>query len=110
MEKTFTDENWEKEVLKSPVPVMVDFWAVWCAPCFMIAPAVEEVAKKYEGKVKVGKLNVDENPATAGKYGVMGIPTLLFLNGGEVVERIVGVAPKKGIEDKIEKILENKNT
>lgn len=106
MEKTFTDKNWRKEVLNSNIPVMVDFWAEWCAPCSMVAPAVEQVAQKYEGKVKVGKLNVDESPAVAGKYSIRGIPSLLFFNGGEEVDRIVGVAPKKVIQDKIEKILE----
>lgn len=109
-ERTFTDVNWEKEVLNSEFPVMVDFWAQWCSPCFIIAPAVEEIAKEYEGTVKVGKLNVDENPEVAGKYRVMGIPTLLFFNGGELVDKIVGVAPKKVIKDKIERILENKGT
>lgn len=109
MEKTLTDKNWGKEVLNSNIPVMVDLWAEWCAPCFMIAPAVEEIAKKYEEKIKVGKLNIDENPDITGKYRVMGIPTLLFFNGGEEVDRIVGVVPKKDIEEKIEKILENKS-
>lgn len=108
MEKTFTNENWEKEVLNSNLPVMVDLWAEWCAPCLMISPAVEEIAKKYEEKIKVGKLNVDKNPDITGKYRVMGIPTLLFFNGGEEADRIVGVVPKKVIEKKIEKILENK--
>jgi len=107
-EKVFSDENWGKEVLNSNIPVMVDFWAQWCAPCFMIAPAVEDIAREYKGKIKVGKLNVDENSVTARKYKIMGIPTLLFFNGGEEVDRIVGVVSKKVIEDKIKKILENK--
>lgn len=104
-EKTFTDQTFENKVLNSPLPVMVDFWAGWCMPCQMIAPTVEEIAKKYEGKIKVGKLNVDDNLATAGKYSIMGIPTLLFFNGGKVVDRVVGVVPKRTIEDKINKIL-----
>ncbi len=105
-EKIFNDENWKKEVLDSNLPVMVDFWAEWCMPCFMIAPVVEEIAKKYEGKIKIGKLNVDKNPALAEKYNIRGIPTLLFFKKGKIVDRIVGVAPKKVIESKIEKILE----
>lgn len=108
MEKTFTDENWEKEVLNSPVPVMADFWAGWCAPCNMVAPIVQEVAKQYEGKIKVGKINVDENLAIAGKYNIRGIPTLLFINGGKVIDSIVGVPTKRVIEDKIQKMLKEK--
>jgi len=109
-EKIFTDKNWESEVLNSDLPVMVDFWAEWCMPCYMIAPAVEKVAEAYDGKIKVGKLNVDENPVTAGKYRVMAIPTLLFFNEGKLVDRIVGVVSKKVIEDKIEKILEKEKS
>ena len=105
MPEIFTDNSWKTEVLNSALPVVVDFWAEWCMPCHMISPIVEEIAKEYEGKIKAGKLNVDENPDVAGKYRVMGIPTLLFFNGGEVVDRIVGVVPKKVIEDKIEKTL-----
>lgn len=107
MEKTFIDENWEDKVLNSNIPAMVDFWAGWCTPCSMVAPIVEEIAKKYPERIKVGKLNVDENPAIAGKYRIMGIPALLFFNGEER-ERIVGVVPKKVIEDKIEKMLKEK--
>lgn len=110
VEKTFTDENWEREVLNSNIPVMVDFWAGWCMPCRMIAPVVEKIAQDYDGKIKVGKLNVDENPVTAGKYRVMAIPTLLFFNGGKIVDRVVGVVSKKVIEDKIEKILKEDAT
>jgi thioredoxin 1 len=84
------DQNFEAEVLKSPVPVLVDFWAVWCAPCRMLAPVVEAIAEKYEGKVKVVKLNVDENIATSGQYNIKGIPTLLLFKNGVVVEQIVG--------------------
>ena len=107
MEKTFTDQNWEDEVLNSNLPIVVDFWAEWCMPCRMISPIAEELSKDYEGKVIIGKLNVDENPMTAGKYNIMGIPTLLFFNNGELVDRIVGVVPKKAIEDKIKKMLKD---
>jgi len=107
LEKTFTDQNWEDEVLNSNLPVVVDFWAEWCAPCRMISPITEELSKDYEGKVIIGKLNVDENPMTGGKYNIMGIPTLLFFNNGELVDRIVGVVPKKAIEDKIKKMLKD---
>jgi thioredoxin 1 len=108
-EMTLTDQAWDNEVLNSDLPVIVDFWAEWCAPCFMIAPIVEQIGEEYEGKIKVGRLNVDENSVTAGKYRVMAIPTLLFFNGGKIVDRVVGVVPKKILVEKIEKILEEKN-
>ncbi|MCD6574701.1 thioredoxin [Candidatus Aerophobetes bacterium] len=104
-EKTFTDENWEEEVLNSTIPVIIDFWAEWCMPCHIMSPIVEEMAEKYDGKIKVGKLNVDENPNTARRYMIMGIPTLLFFNEGKLVDKIVGVTPKKVVEDKIKKLL-----
>ncbi len=107
-EQIFTGQNWEKEVLNSNLPVMVDFWAGWCKPCFMIAPFVEETAREYKGKIKVGKLNIDENPSIARKYNIRGIPTLLFFNEGEIVDQIIGVVPKKVIEDKVEDILKEK--
>jgi len=103
------DQNWDNEVLNSDLPVMVDFWAEWCAPCFMIAPVVEQIGEEYKGKIKVGKLNVDKNPVTAGKYQIMAIPTLLFFNGGKLVDRVVGVGSKKILVEKIEKILEKKS-
>ena len=103
------DQNWDNEVLNSDLPVMVDFWAEWCAPCFIIAPVVEQIGEEYKGKIKVGKLNVDKNPVTAGKYQIMAIPTLLFFNGGKLVDRVAGVVPKKILVEKIEKILEEKN-
>lgn len=94
-EVTLTDQNFESEVLQSPVPVMVDFWASWCGPCKMLGPIVDEVAKEYEGKpVKIAKLNVDENSATAQKYGVMSIPTILLFKGGKPVDQSVGAVPK----------------
>jgi len=108
-EMTLTDQIWDNEVLNSDLPVIVDLWAEWCAPCLMIAPLVEQIGEEYEGKIKVGRLNVDENQVTAGKYQVMAIPTLLFFNGGKLVDRVVGVVPKKILVEKIEKILEEKN-
>ncbi|TKJ45798.1 thioredoxin [Candidatus Aerophobetes bacterium Ae_b3b] len=106
---TLTDQTWDNEVLNSDLPVIVDFWAEWCAPCSMIAPVVKQMSEEYEGKIKVRKLNVDENQVTAGKYQIMAIPTLLFFNGGKLVDRVAGVVPKKILVEKIEKILEEKN-
>ncbi len=104
-EKTFTDQTWDQEVLNSDLPVVVDFWAQWCGPCSMIAPVVEEMSQEYEGKIKVGKLNVDENPITPGKYQVKAIPTVLFFKGGKLVDTVVGVVPKKAFVEKIEKMI-----
>lgn len=101
---TLTDTNFEEQVLNAETPVLVDLWAPWCAPCRMIAPAVEELATEYNGKALVGKLNVDENPVIARKYGVTSIPTLLFFKGGEVVDQMIGVPAgnaKKIIEEKL---------
>jgi thioredoxin 1 len=97
------DQNFETEVLNSSIPVLVDFWAAWCAPCRMLAPAVEAVAEKYEGKAKIVKLNVDENMATAGKYNIRGIPTLLLFKDGMIKEQIVGNTS----EDTISKMIDN---
>ena len=99
---TFTDQNFKQEVLGSDKPVLVDFWASWCMPCKMIAPVVEEVAKDFGDKVKVGKLNTDENQMTAAEYKIMGIPSLLIYKNGQVVERIVGVVPKQQIINALE--------
>ena len=93
-----SDKDFEAEVLKSAEPVVVDFWAEWCGPCKMIAPALEELAGSMNGKVKIVKLNVDENPATASKYGVMSIPTLMIFKGGEMASRQVGAAPKAKLQ------------
>ena len=89
-----TDASFESEVLKSDTPVLIDFWAPWCGPCRAIAPIVEELAKEYDGKLKVVKMNVDENPQTPGAYGVRGIPNLILFKGGTVKEQIVGAVPK----------------
>lgn len=89
-----SDDSFEREVLQSPTPVLIDFWAPWCAPCRAIGPVVEELAKEYDGKLKVVKMNVDDNPQTPSKYGVRGIPNLIVFQGGQVKEQIVGAVPK----------------
>lgn len=96
-----TDESFEQEVIQSDIPAVVDFWAEWCAPCKRIAPILEEIAAEYDGQLKVTKLDVDENSATAGKYGVMSIPTLIVFKAGDPVERIVGYMPQERLMDKI---------
>ena len=102
MVQHFNDSNFDQEVLHSDVPVMVDFYADWCGPCRMVSPIVEELAGQYTGKVKVGKLNVDESSAVARKYNVMSIPTLLFVKNGQVVDQIVGALPKDKIQHHLE--------
>lgn len=96
-----TDQNFKQEVLESPIPVLVDFWAPWCAPCRIIAPVVEEIAREFDGVIKVAKVNTDENPNTAMQYRIMGIPTLGIFVGGRMVDQIVGAAPKSHIMDKL---------
>ncbi len=100
-----SDGTFEQEVLQSPVPVLVDFWAVWCGPCKAIAPVVEELAGEYEGRMKVMKLDVDDNPRTATTYGVQSIPTLLLFKDGKPAERIVGAVPKTLLVDKIKSVV-----
>lgn len=94
---TITDQTFEQTVLKSDKPVLVDFWAVWCGPCQMQGPIIEEVAKDMEGKAVVGKVNVDENPGVAGKYGVMSIPTIMIFKSGQPVKQFVGVQSKESL-------------
>jgi thioredoxin 1 len=99
------DANFDRDVLQSDIPVLVDFWATWCSPCKAIAPLIDAVAEEYAGKLKVGKVNVDENPATPGKYGVRGIPTLVLFKGGAVVDQVVGAIPRSQLEALIAKAL-----
>jgi thioredoxin 1 len=100
-----TDANFDQTVLQSDQPVMVDFWAAWCGPCKALAPIVDEVANTYNGKIKVGKMDVDRNAATPQRYGIRGIPTLLIFKGGKVQEQIVGYVPKERIQQAIDKAL-----
>ena len=100
-----TESNFEAEVVSSNIPVLIDFWAVWCGPCKMIAPLIEELAGEYEGRLKVGKCDVDSNQAIAAKYGIRSIPTLLIFKDGEVVEQLIGALPKADIKDKIDGML-----
>ncbi|SRR5512135_92354 len=100
--RELTESSFEEAVLKSEVPVLVDFWAVWCGPCRMITPIVESLAAKWGEKVKVGKVNVDDHPAIAERFQIMSIPTLMLFKNGQVVERVVGVAPQASLEKKFE--------
>ena len=101
----FTDANFENDVTNSDIPVLVDFWATWCGPCKAIAPIIEEIAEDYKGKVKVGKVDVDQNQNTAMKYGVRSIPTLLLMKNGEVINQLVGAVPKANITDLLDSSL-----
>ncbi len=100
-----TDANFEELVIQSDKPVMIDFWAVWCGPCRMIAPIVEEMSKEYDGKALIGKVDVDSNPGVAVKYGIRNIPTVLFVKNGEVVDKQVGAAPKNTFVSKLDALL-----
>ena len=99
-----TDSDFEQQILKSEVPVLVDFWAAWCGPCRTVGPVVEELAGEYQGKVKIAKLNVDDNKQTPQKYGVKGIPTLMLFKNGTVVDQVVGAVPKSRIQDMLDKV------
>ncbi|MEP0804122.1 MAG: thioredoxin [Chloroflexota bacterium] len=101
-----TDAAFEKTVLQSPIPVIVDFWAPWCGPCRMVAPILEKLAKEYDGKLLVAKVNTDENPEWMMKYGIQGIPTMLFISGGKVVHRQVGALPERMLRDTVSQFLE----
>jgi len=98
----FSDSTFKQDVLESDLPVLVDFWAEWCGPCHMITPIVEQIAQDYQGRLKVGKLNVDENPQIAAQFGIRGIPTLLLFDQGKPVEQIIGAVPKAQIQTKLD--------
>jgi thioredoxin 1 len=102
---TITDDNFQSEVLASDTPVLVDFWAAWCGPCRAIAPAVEQLAKEYKGKVKVGKLDVDAHQNVPEKYGIMSIPTLILFKNGQIADRLVGSVPKSKLDEMVKKAL-----
>ena len=104
-DKTFTDQNFQDEVIKSNTPTLVDFWAPWCAPCRIVSPIIEELAKEYEGKLKVGKVNVDENPNSASQFGIMSIPSILIFKNGQPVKTMIGAQSKENVKKGIEEVL-----
>ncbi|MBI2074975.1 MAG: thioredoxin [Candidatus Levybacteria bacterium] len=104
-ELTITDQNFDSEIAQSKMPALVDFWAPWCAPCRIVGPIVDELAKEYEGKLKVGKLNVDENSQTAAKFGIMSIPSILIFKNGTPVKTIIGAQGKEKLKKEIEEVL-----
>jgi len=104
MAQEFTDEN-IKGIISSGKPVVIDFWAEWCGPCRMVGPSIEELSKEYEGRVEIGKLNVDDNVETPGEYGIRNIPTILFIKDGKIVDKQIGAAPKSVLEAKVQSLL-----
>lgn len=100
-----TDDTFDKEILQSEIPAVVDFWAEWCGPCKMVGPIIEELAKQYEGKVKIASMDVDANRKTPGTYGIRNIPTLIFFKGGEVEQTVIGAHPKSFLDEQIKKML-----
>jgi thioredoxin 1 len=100
-----SEDTFDADVIETETPVLVDFWAPWCGPCKMVAPVVEELAEEYDGRLKVAKVNVDDNPQLAMKYGIRGIPTLLIFKGGEVAEQVVGFLPKQALAEKLDSVL-----
>ena len=105
VDKTFTDQNFEDEVIKNEQPVLVDFWAPWCAPCRIVSPIIEELAKEYEVKLKVGKVNVDENPNSASRFGIMSIPSILIFKNGQPVKTMIGAQSRENFKKGIEEVL-----
>ncbi len=101
----FKSDNWETELLQSKGIAMVDFWAAWCGPCKMLAPTIEELAKEYAGKVKIGKLNTDENSDVASRYKIMGIPTVIFFRDGKEIDKVVGAVPKSQLKSKLDSLI-----
>ena len=100
-----TDESFDEEIIKSDIPAMVDFWAEWCGPCKVVAPAVEELAREYKGKIRIAKMNVDENRQTPARFGIRSIPTIILFKGGEVTQTIIGAHPKNHIDKELKKLL-----
>lgn len=104
-EVILTDSNFEAEVLKSDKPVLVDFWAVWCGPCQVLGPIVEELSHEYEGKIKVGKMDVDQNPQAASNFGIMSIPTVMIFKGGNVVKQLIGLQSKETLKAELDRVI-----
>jgi thioredoxin 1 len=102
MELILTDSNFDAEVIKSTQPVLVDFWAEWCGPCKMLGPTIDAIAKEYAGKVKVGKLNVDDNPGVSSRFGIRSIPTLIIFKNGNIIEQVIGLQSKESIKSKLD--------